>query len=78
MVALDRFGRSHSGLTRRDVLRSGLAAGAVAGLGDLGFLSGLTPVSADEAKLAAAWIVSTRRSVSRRITSISRRSFEPK
>lgn len=48
---MDRFGISRSGITRRDVLRGGLAAGAVAGLGDLGFLSGLAPVSADDARV---------------------------
>src|SRR5690349_2004054 len=40
------FGR----ISRRDVLKSG-AAGALVGMGDLGFLSQLRPVSAAEAKL---------------------------
>ena len=36
---------------RRIFLRQGAAAGAILGLGDLGFLSRLAPVSADEAKV---------------------------
>jgi hypothetical protein len=40
--------RSH---TRRDFLRTTATAGAIAGLGDLSFLSDLRPVSADEARL---------------------------
>jgi hypothetical protein len=36
---------------RRRFLQAGAAGAAMAGLGDLGFLSGLNPVSADEAKL---------------------------
>ena len=36
---------------RRGFLRAGATGAALAGLGDLGFLSGLAPVSADEAKL---------------------------
>ena len=38
-------------LTRRDVLRSGVATGACLGLGDLAFLRHLRPVSAAEAQL---------------------------
>ncbi|MGD9854885.1 MAG: hypothetical protein AB7U20_08030 [Planctomycetaceae bacterium] len=38
-------------ITRRDVLLGGAAAGAAWGLGDLGFLNGLRPVSAAEAQL---------------------------
>jgi hypothetical protein len=41
----------YSGITRRDVLKTGLSVGSLAGLGDLGFLSRLNPVSAAEAKL---------------------------
>jgi hypothetical protein len=41
----------YSGITRRDVLKTGLSAGSLAGLGDLGFLSRLNPVTAAEAKL---------------------------
>jgi len=37
--------------TRRMFLRQGAAAGALFGLGDLGFLSQLAPVSADEARV---------------------------
>jgi hypothetical protein len=37
--------------TRRDVLKTGAATGAILGLGDLGFLARLSPVSAAEAKL---------------------------
>jgi hypothetical protein len=37
--------------TRRLFLRQGAAAGALFGLGDLGFLSQLTPVSAEEARV---------------------------
>jgi hypothetical protein len=36
---------------RRNFLRAGAAGAAMAGLGDLGFLSGLRPVPADEARL---------------------------
>lgn len=39
--------------TRRHFLRTGLAAGALTGLGDLSFLSGLRPVSAQEARVSA-------------------------
>ena len=42
------FGR----ISRRDALKTGATAGAILGLGDLGFLSRLGPVSAAEAKLA--------------------------
>ncbi|MGC1272554.1 MAG: hypothetical protein WBC44_02515 [Planctomycetaceae bacterium] len=52
MAAHDRLGMDRFGITRRDALRGGLAAGAALGLGDLGFLSELAPVSADDAKLA--------------------------
>ena len=38
-------------ITRRDVLAGGAAAGLSLGLGDLGFLSSLKPVSADDATL---------------------------
>src|SRR5688572_14426303 len=38
-------------ISRREVLRAGVTAGAGIGLGDLGFLSRLDPVSAAEAKL---------------------------
>ncbi len=38
-------------ISRRDVLRTGATAGAMIGLGDLGFLSRLNAVSAAEAKL---------------------------
>ena len=38
-------------LTRRNLLKSGAATGALFGLADLGFLSRLNPVSAAEAKL---------------------------
>ncbi len=38
--------------TRRDFLRTGALAGTLFGLGDLGFLDGLNPVSAAEANLA--------------------------
>src|SRR6187551_3714068 len=41
------FGR----ISRRDVLKTGATAGAILALGDLGFLSRLSPVSAVEAKL---------------------------
>jgi hypothetical protein len=37
--------------TRRLFLRHSAAAGALVGLGDLGFLANLAPVSADEARL---------------------------
>src|SRR5438094_2078818 len=37
-------------LSRRDLVGRALTAGTIAGLGDFGFLSGLRPVSADEAK----------------------------
>ena len=39
-------------ISRRDVLKAGASAGTVLGLGDLGFLSRLSAVSAAEAKLA--------------------------
>jgi hypothetical protein len=39
-------------ISRRDVLKAGASTGAIMGLGDLGFLSRLQPVSAAEAKLA--------------------------
>lgn len=39
--------------TRRNFLKSSAATGAMLGLGDLGFLSGLSPVSAAEAKAAS-------------------------
>jgi hypothetical protein len=39
-------------ISRREVLKAGAGAGAMIGLGDLGFLSGLGAVSAAEAKLA--------------------------
>jgi hypothetical protein len=45
------FGR----ISRREVLKSG-AAGALVGMGDLGFLSRLGPVSAAEAKLAPSTV----------------------
>ncbi|HEX6985462.1 MAG TPA: hypothetical protein VF170_08800, partial [Planctomycetaceae bacterium] len=51
MAALGRFGTDRFGVTRRDVLRGGVAAGLAAGLGELGFLSGLAPVSAEDATL---------------------------
>jgi hypothetical protein len=38
-------------LSRRDVLKTGATTGAILGLGDLGFLSRLSPVSAAEATL---------------------------
>src|SRR4051812_36840578 len=38
-------------LTRRNLLKSTATTGAMFGLGDLGFLSRLSPVSAAEAKL---------------------------
>ena len=38
-------------ISRRDVLKTGATTGAILGLGDLGFLSRLSPVSAAEAKL---------------------------
>jgi hypothetical protein len=38
-------------ITRRGILKSGVAGGAFLGLGDLGFLSSLSPVSAEEATL---------------------------
>ncbi len=41
----------HTPLSRRRFLQTAAAGGALAGLGDLGFLSGLRPVSAAEAKL---------------------------
>src|SRR5262249_34801606 len=41
-----------SSLTRRSFMANTLRAGAVLGLGDLAFLKGLGPVSADEAKLS--------------------------
>src|SRR5262245_1684455 len=40
-----------SSLNRRDFLTRTAAAGAVAGLGDLAFLGGLSPVSAADAKV---------------------------
>jgi len=43
------FGSRSFGVTRRDVLKGGVAAGVAAGLGELGFLAGLKPVSAQEA-----------------------------
>ena len=39
-------------ISRREMLRAGATAGAAIGLGDLGFMSRLGPVSAAEAKLA--------------------------
>lgn len=39
------------GVTRRDVLRGGVAAGLAAGLGDLAFLGRLKPVAAEEQKI---------------------------
>jgi hypothetical protein len=38
-------------ISRRDVLRAGASTGAILGMGDLAFLSRLSPVSAAEAKL---------------------------
>ena len=43
-------------ISRRDVLKTGAATGAVLGLGDLGFLSRLNPVSAAEAKLETKFV----------------------
>ena len=43
-------------MKRRDFLKSGVAAGALAGLGDLGFLSQLSPVRAAEANLDSAMV----------------------
>jgi hypothetical protein len=39
-------------ISRRDILKTGAKTGAILGLGDLGFLSRLNPVSAAETKLA--------------------------
>ncbi len=50
MAMQGRFGFDR-GVSRRDVLKTGVAAGLAAGVGELGFLSGLAPVSAAEAKL---------------------------
>lgn len=49
MAGFGRFGAS--GVTRRDVLRGGVAAGLAARVGDLGFLAGLKPVSAADASV---------------------------
>lgn len=42
--------------TRRQFLRTGLAAGALTGLGDLSFLSSLRPVSAEEVTVSAGHV----------------------
>ncbi len=51
MATQGRFGFDRTGITRRDVLKTGVAAGIAAGVGELGFLSGLAPVSAAEASV---------------------------